>query len=340
VQLDCAAAGQVVTYPLHFRFSSFPTDDMPAPQTAMPAPKGSRVLPALTDEAARQLSDEDLLQQGYSPRPDVAASPDNYAKWLERFSRPITLLPPHSLSHPDVAHRGNVQASPENSSNWSGFEAHSGSRSYIAVESQWYVPAIEFGEPGKVTYSAAWVGLDGDGVSDLVQAGTEQNCVVILGVAYGGYGAWSELLPNQQFEQGVSSLSPNALDEIYVEVWAGNSKGVYDQHGGYAWFILFDLTQARAAEFSTSFNGSYFSGSEAEWIMERPLVNASPADLADYGIDGFSESYALPTSAAAWKPLGEVQNRQITMYNGNDELSVATAYPSGTGIIFGWLNFH
>jgi hypothetical protein len=345
VQLDCAAAGRVVTYPLHLGFSSFPTDDMPAPQSAIPAPKGSRVLPALTDEAARQLSDAELMQLGYSPRPDAAASPDNYAKWLESFSRPVTLLPPHSLSHPDVAHRGNVQAGPESSSNWSGFEAHSGSRAYIAVYAQWYVPEV-LGESGNVTYSATWVGLDGDGVSDLVQAGTEQNCVVINGVSYDFLGAWTELVPNQMLEQGVSSLSPNIADEMSVKVWVGDSKGNLDQHGGYAWFFLYDVTQGNAVEVSTSFNGTYFSGSEAEWIMERPFVNGSPADLADYMLDGFSDSYVLPTSATAWTPLGTAQNRQITMYNegvnnhpDNNELSHATAL-SPTGILFGWVNFH
>lgn len=349
VQLDCAAAGETVTYPLHFRSSSFPTDDMPAPQTVIPAPKGSRILPALTDETARQLSDEDVLQLGYSPRPDAAASPDNYAKWLERFSRPITLLPPHSINHPNIAHKGNLQAGSETSSNWSGFEAHSGARSYIAVQAQWYVPDIFRGEPNYVTHSSTWVGLDGDGTSDLVQAGTEQDYIDIGIFSYPAYGAWTELLPNQLTEQGVS-LSPNAVDEMYVEVWVGNSTGALDQHGGYAWFYLYDLTQGQAVERSTPFNGAYFSGGEAEWIMERPtLISGSTkvlAELSEYLLDGFSESYVRPTSAASWTPYGEVKNRQISMYNNyanhpdNNELSHATADPSGTGMLFGWLNFH
>jgi Peptidase A4 family len=290
-----------------------------------------------------------LLQLGYSPRPDSAASPDDYAKWLERFSRPITLLPPHSMNHPDISHKGNLQAGSETSSNWSGFEAHSGSRSYVAVESQWYVPEIFTGEPDNVTWSSTWVGLDGDGTADLVQAGTNQEYIDIGLFSYPDYAAWTELLPNQQAEQGVS-LSPNAGDEMYVEVWVGNSNGALDQHGVHAWFFLYDQTQRQAVELSTPFDGTYFNGSEAEWIMERPtLISGSSkvlAELSEYLIDGFSESYVLPASAASWTPFGEVQNRQITMYNeyanhpDNNELSVATAESSGTGILFGWLNFH
>lgn len=44
VQLDCEAGGQAMRYPIHVRASSSATAEMPAPQTAMPAPKGSQVM--------------------------------------------------------------------------------------------------------------------------------------------------------------------------------------------------------------------------------------------------------------------------------------------------------
>src|SRR6516162_1787685 len=39
--LDCHVGGKAVRYPLHLRASSSPTPNMPAPQTALPTPKGS-----------------------------------------------------------------------------------------------------------------------------------------------------------------------------------------------------------------------------------------------------------------------------------------------------------
>lgn len=78
MQIDCTSAGKVTTYLLHLRASNAPTPDMPAPQTVMPPPSGSKVLPALTESEAQSMSREDLLARGYPPRPDAAALPDNY----------------------------------------------------------------------------------------------------------------------------------------------------------------------------------------------------------------------------------------------------------------------
>jgi hypothetical protein len=44
------------------------------------------------------------------------------------------------------------------------------------VHGRWHVPAV-VGEFNRQTYSALWVGLDGDGTTDLVQAGTESDSV-------------------------------------------------------------------------------------------------------------------------------------------------------------------
>ena len=105
LELDCATQDAVTTHPLHLRIAASPTADMPAPESSVPTPAGSKILPALTDEAARQLSDQEVLAQGYPPRPNAAESPEAYANWLGRFSRPITLLPPHSVSRSDISHR-------------------------------------------------------------------------------------------------------------------------------------------------------------------------------------------------------------------------------------------
>lgn len=104
LQLDCAVAGNVTSYPIRLRAASSPTDSMPAPRTVVPRPKGSKVLPGLTAEEGQQLSDDDLRTRGYPTRPDAAALPDQYARWLDHVSRPLTVLPPHSVSRSDISH--------------------------------------------------------------------------------------------------------------------------------------------------------------------------------------------------------------------------------------------
>ena len=60
-QLDCTTQEAVTTHPVHLRIAASPTEDMPAPESSVPAPKGSNIRPALTGEAARQLSDEHII---------------------------------------------------------------------------------------------------------------------------------------------------------------------------------------------------------------------------------------------------------------------------------------
>jgi len=143
LQLDCTTQEAVTTHPLHLRIAETPTEDMPAPEGSIPAPKGSKIRPALTDAAARQLSGEEVIDLGYPPRPDSTESPDAYAAWLDYVSRPITILPPHSVSRAEVSHSPqNVTEglSTNSTSIWSGFVATGLPGSYGSVDGSWRVP--------------------------------------------------------------------------------------------------------------------------------------------------------------------------------------------------------
>jgi len=349
VQLDCAVAGNVTTYPLRLRAGPSPTEDMPAPQTVMPTPKGSKVLPALTAEEAEQLSDDDLRTRGYPARPDAAASTDQYVRWLDHVSRPLTVLPPHSVSRSDISHGlRHVEESTGTAPNWSGYELRGPNRSYMQVTANWNVPEIVAYEPGYTTYSSVWVGIDGDpsdgGPHDLVQAGTEQDSADIFW-SFTAYSTWTELLPNQPTAQDYG-LSPNPGDNMEVHVWISNGLGTpANPSGTEACFTIIDRTQDLEIPVCTPLNGTYVSGSEVEWIAERPTVNNTYAELSDY-------SYALMTGAAylrtdgAWGSPGTAGlGLQITMFNedinhpDNNELS--SGWPIATGeIFFQWYNFH
>ena len=338
VQLDCSSNGKAVGYPLHLRASSSPTSDMPAPQSVVPTPKGSTVRPALTEAQAQSLSDDELMNLGYTERPDVLSSPDQYAKWLDHVSRPMTVLPQHLVST-------SVTASPAlyTSANWSGLEAHSTTQhKYSAVTATWNVPLITFADSsGNPTYSAFWVGLDGDHVKggDLVQAGTEQDAQEIIGLLFTNYYAWSELLPNQPTEQEVFGVNPG--DDIQVEVWIGTGSGAPNPNGGYGSFRVIDWTQSNESKFYVPLNGTHYNGTEAEWIMERPTVGGSLPELAAYGTATMVNATALQVIGTKWVRCGTAANRNIRMYNGTDLLSKAIWGGIGSQVVtFDWHNFH
>lgn len=336
VQLDCSSNGKSISYPLHLIASSSPTSEMPAPQSKIPTPKGSTVRPGLSEAQAQSFTDDELRTLGYPERPNVLSSPDQYAKWLDRVSRPMTMLPTHFVRRSDItAGPGSYTAS-----NWSGLEAHSSNkRTYSAVSGVWDVPTIvEASSDGAEDFSAYWIGLDGDGTSDLVQAGTEQNAIEAFGILFTGYYAWSELLPNEPTEQELFSV--NAGDEISVEVWISTGSGAPNPNGGYGAFRVVNVTQNEQAQFYVPLAGTYYNGTEAEWIMERPQVNGSLPELAAYLITSMVDATALQVSGTKWVPCGTAANRNISMYNGKDLLSEAIWGGTGsTEVTFLWINF-
>src|ERR1700722_13432136 len=203
VLLDCRVGGKAVRYPLHLRASSSPTPAMPAPQTVMPTPRGSRVMPSLSQQEADFLWDAELIGRGFPPRPDASNSPDGYAQWLDLVSQPITMVMPHLVSRTDILHSTGgpsvsqpegVQNSSGSTANWSGYVDFGAYRGYTGVYGQWNVPRVVACESNTTTYSSLWVGLDGYGYSDLVQDGTESDCTNVAGLFnFISYSAWEEV---------------------------------------------------------------------------------------------------------------------------------------------------
>lgn len=354
MQLDCGTAGgRMTTYPLELNASAAAPEALAEPEIAM-LPKGAAVRPGLTEDDASSLSDEDLALRKYPPRPDAAASPKAYATWLKIVSQPVTMVAAGAVARPDISHNhgqmvagqvkaGEVKAATGASSNWSGYELRGTGRSYDVVEGQWYVPSVS-SYFGVHAYSAYWVGLDGDGTSDLVQAGTEQENFDFSIFSFSTYYAWSELLPNQPTESEITGISVSPGNEVFTEVWIGNANGALNQNGGYGLFYVHNLTTGQATEFETPLSGTYFNGREAEWIMERPTVNGSLPNLANY-VAAVTTSAWAETVSGPWTTYSPSSHINITMvnnyagYNDNDTLS--TVYADGSlSMFFLWNNFH
>jgi hypothetical protein len=128
---------------------------------------------------------------------------------------------PVELGVRSLSYLGPGGAAGTGSTNWSGFELRGATNSYFAVEAEWYVPSVS-AETGIATYSTIWIGLDGDGTSDLVQDGTEQDinsiCYSSGCYSFTNYFAWTAFLPQQQVEQVIANITVSPHDEIYSDV--------------------------------------------------------------------------------------------------------------------------
>lgn len=142
----------------------------------------------------------------------------------------------------------------------------------MEVDGVWNVPEIVGCESNNATYSSVWVGLDGfGGLTELVQAGTEQDTYWFFGICFANYYTWTELLPNQPTAQEQFSVNPG--DSVGVQVYIGDSTGHEDQNGQYAWFAINDYTQRQGVFPNTYLDGTKFNGKQAEWIVERPCLS-------------------------------------------------------------------
>jgi len=345
VQLDCSdAKGKVTRYPVKVRAASSPTADMPAPTLSeMPTPTGSTVRPALSEQEQQTLSNEELVSRGYPERPDAVDSPDRYALWQKRVSRSITILPSQSADSGKSHHK--AQAASDNVI-WSGYVSDSSRHSYQAVSGTWHVPEVVEHYSSSPTYSVFWVGLDGYGDTDLLQAGTEQDSVESGGTNYYVYRSWYEIVPNEYMQY--TQLNPNAGDDVMVEVWiccgSGNSPNV---NGTYFEFTITDWTQNIEIELVNplSLGGTVYNGNTVEWIMERPTINGSLPYFADYDYaDMIPSADSTTLGWVSWNKLPDLI--QLWMYNfgevgGGDNNQLSGAYNHGsTDINYVWYNFH
>jgi len=361
IQIDCTSDGNVTTHRLHVRAGDEPTPDMPAPETAMPAPSGSKVLPPLTDSEAQVLSREQLLARGYPPRPDVAALPESYLKWLKAVSRPITVLPSHGVAHTEISHhRTGLEEGPTTTENthWSGFVAGPRSSGYYdSIQATWNVPEVAAGPGvGTHTYSGFWVGIDGyycaaggtcPGIpvsNDVEQAGTEQDYLSTAAMNYATYYAWTELYPTQPQAQEVMNVG--AGDPMTVWVWIGDADATIDPSGAYVWYYIYDSQLSEVVLTSTALGATNHPLISAEWIMERPLDTATDhldllsnyhkAFMSDAYVQNF-EGTEFGAESASWL--------QFTMYNegyvGSDDNELSSAALTGpASISFTWHNYN
>ena len=308
---NCEVGGNVRRYPLELRVSSKPNPEMPAPPRESPKPlqQDASFRPALSEEDMLHLSDEELLKRNYPPRPNPDKAPQAFKSWQRSVSVSMTFVKPQTVSRQDISHGfAKIVSGPTvtpiatttayTSPNWSGFELRGGSP-YVWVNGDWIVPRLIKGGAGSILF---WVGLDGDGTPDLVQAGTGAE---IHDINKGGnpvwissYYAWTEFLPQQPFIQQITNFPIQPGEEVVVDVYIADAGKPPDLAGYFGQFWINNLTTKLFTIVSTPRGSTAVSGSGAEWIMERISYPGGYGFFANYGSATMQGAYAEYTHRA------------------------------------------
>jgi hypothetical protein len=342
--IEAVAEGQTARHALTLRSALQPTADMPAPPPRVTRqPDVASIRPALDLDEALRLGEAELVGRGYPLRPDPAAAPEAFDGWRRSVSSELAFVEPRVVARPDAGHPGRLAGSggPATSGNWSGFELRGEAGTFDWVNGQWIVPTVT-GENFTETWSAFWIGLDGDGLSDLVQCGTEQNNITIdflfWNISVSSYYAWTEFLPQQSTEQQITNFTVSPGDQMFAEMWIGNAGSAPTLSGFFGVFLIENWTSGYYTWVYTPVGTTKVVGSEAEWIMERPKVGDALSDLANYEMANMFSAVARRTNGQYVAYQGAT-NEQLTMINGPDTLSTVAPVDS-LAMEFMWHAFH
>jgi len=214
----------------------------------------------------------------------------------------------NSQPEPDVP-ASDIKVGINQSENWSGYVLPTTSGSVTQVGANWtVVPANCTSTPN--SHSSSWVGIDGESDGQVLQTGTETDCVRGQQLDYG----WFENYP-----------SPPVGLELAVHSGDLISGELRQISSGYWSYALTDLTSGQVAT-SPSPIAYQGPGSSAEWIEEDPGDQVLP--LSNFGTVEFSNvivNGAAPSLDPADNGLNMIQKGQLEAQSsqfGNDAFSV------------------
>jgi Peptidase A4 family len=272
----------------------------------------------------------ELLAYGYPARPDAKTHPELLAQWERRASKKYTRIDPVFVRNTEKVHgplrgpsehdydrfsakRTEVAAAAANatSTNWSGSAVFAAAGTTCGwVEGEWTVPDPSDPKGGKSSYySSAWIGIDGWGSPDVLQAGTESSMVNGSKKVY----AWWEWYPD--FEVAIANFPVSAGDTIFCLICANSTTtaGIYLTNDNTDQHVSFNITAP---------SGTTLQGNCAEWIVETPSVGGNPTTLPDYGVVYFDSAFAGEKNGGS---LDGFNGTPITLVDGNNTpLSVPT----------------
>ena len=258
-----------------------------------------------------------------------------------------------------------------NSDNWSGAFLAQPINQFSHVQADWFVPGV-FASPGAPSYSAAavWIGMDDSG-TDLFQSGTDSECVFFpwFNWVFTNYWIWIETLPFAPW--GVPNFPVAPGDSISLDIFVADENGqTWYQNGNWGgltpqdnsvWFMLYNNTRylsywgtlPTTPQTLDGVSSTGFTGTTAEFILERPLYNGSEAALANFGLavmqgcwygDAQYGDQAFPLGQDGSSPFdGNLSywNMQSAANGDLLDIAISAADPTSSGaeIIWIWTNY-
>ena len=284
-------------------------------------------------------TDTQLAEYGFPARPKNGQDLADWNQEMKTYkSTPVPKVAKKNNSKNNVAQiasgsSSSIQASSTSYYNWGGYVDHyAANNTFASVQGDFTEPPCN--STISNTYECSWVGLGGYTSARLVQSGTEVD--KINGSA--SYYAWYEYLGNGVGVNEITlpSLNVRAGDKIHILVSfesANNQLNCYvaDNTSGTSQSVVVNLSA-----------GTYYDGSTAEWIDERPTVNGSYSALTNYGSNSWTNCQAYLTSSSTWQALGSLTYDQVTMVQYPDcsyALSQPNALSSTTSFTDFWRNY-
>jgi hypothetical protein len=283
---------------------------------------------------------QELEYYGYPPRPDQFEAPRAFASWQKAIRASRNRVTPvlevtNNFAGPAKLKAGS--AAPANGSaalsyNWSGYVNTNGVSSYgkpsfYYIIGDYVVPVARQAYSkcdGTWDYAVTWVGIDGWGSGDVLQAGNEADAFCSGGSTATYYSAWYEWFPYGWTRIPSLPISPG--DDLFVEVWSTSSTA------GHAYLVNYNTDQYVIVNFSAP-PLTHLVGNSAEWIVERPSVGGHLATLANYISDYFSDAYAYNFGYSGADP-GSAGSFPVTMLDNN---SYDISYPTPLGVNAIWM---
>lgn len=235
----------------------------------------------------------ELARVGFPAVPDDPRHRARFEKVMRQMQGKMKYVEPTFRVNKDRKHGPrdrHAQAGTETTTNWSGgvIFAPSG-QNFHWVQGDWVVPNVFAPKQNQWFYCASWIGIDGDGSSDVCQIGVEceiyQSGSSITRHIY----PWWEWYPLPEVQITNFAVSPG--DMITALLCTS---------GATATSATAFLTN-RTSGLSTSFtfnapSGTQLVGNSAEWVVEAPTVGGSQSQIADYGEVFFSVCEAVTNS--------------------------------------------